>query len=150
MRILVDSSAWIDFFNDHPSPLAGEVQRVLRSEHEVCTLGMVVLEIAQGLRHEQRRHRVLRLLRQLTFLEPEGIGSYLRAAELYRDLRARGLTIRSSVDCLVVAAAEAHGCRLLFRDRDLERIVTSGLANIVRWPRSGGDFIAENPGNQVP
>jgi len=143
VRVLVDSSVWVDFFNDYPSRSAGEVQRLLRSEHELCVLGVVALEVAQGLKHERRRRRVLDLLRQLTLLDPDGIDTYLRAAELHRELQARGVTIRSSIDCLVVAAAEAHGCRLLFRDRDLERIVGSGLAAVLRWPGSGADFIAE-------
>ena len=145
MRVLVDSSAWVDFFNDHPSQSAAEVQRLLRSEHELCTVGVVALEVAQGLRHARRRRRVLDLLRGLTLLEPAGIDVYLRAAELYRELQSRGVTVRSSIDCLVVAAAEAHDCRLLFRDRDLDRIVESGLATVQRWPLSGSDFIAEGP-----
>lgn len=145
MRVLVDSSAWVDFFNDYPSRSAGEVQRLLRSEHELYTVGVVAMEVAQGLRHERRRRRVLDLLRQLTLLEPPGLDTYLRAAELYRELQARGVTIRSSIDCLIVATAEAHGCRLLFHDRDLDRIVSSGLAAVLRWPGSGADFIAEGP-----
>lgn len=145
MRVLVDSSAWIDFFNDYPSRSAREVERLLRSEHELLTLGVVVLEVAQGLRHERRRRRVLTLLRGLTLLELEGMRTYLRAAELHRELRGRGVTIRSSIDCLVVAAAEVHDCRLLSRDRDLDQILSSGLAGVLRWPGSGVDYVAEGP-----
>jgi predicted nucleic acid-binding protein len=145
VRVLVDSSAWVDYFNDYPSALTEEVDRLLGSEHELCTIGVVVLEVAQGLRYERRRHPVLSLFRKLTLLEVHTIDPYLRAAELYRELRARGVTIRSSIDCLVVAAAEAHGCRLLFRDRDLDRIVASGLTSVLRWHGSGAGFIAEGP-----
>lgn len=72
------------------------------------------------------------LFHDLTFVEPAGIATYLRAADLYRQLRRRGVTVRSAIDCLIVALGEENGCSLLARDRDLELIASSGLA------RTGG------------
>ncbi|MFQ5742390.1 MAG: PIN domain-containing protein [Acidobacteriota bacterium] len=57
-----------------------------------------------------------------------------RAADIYRALRRRGRTIRSTTDCIVAAIAEENGCYLLARDRDLESIVVSGLVKARAWP----------------
>jgi hypothetical protein len=145
MRVLIDSSAWVDFFNEYPSPVGAEVNRLLGADEELCTLGMVVMEIAQGLRQETGRREVLRRLAGLTLLELEGLDPYLRAAELYRELRSRGATIRSSVDCLLIAAAEVHDCAVLYRDRDVDAILGSGLTRCRAWPSSSPDFVAEGP-----
>jgi predicted nucleic acid-binding protein len=38
--------------------------------------------------------------------------------DLYRLCRGRGLTVRSSVDCLIAASAARHDLEVLHRDRD--------------------------------
>lgn len=53
-----------------------------------------------------------------------GISPYFRAAGLYRALRLRGKTIRSTIDCLIAVLAEENDCALLARDRDLELILS--------------------------
>jgi len=69
----------------------------------------------------------------MTFLEPLGIRLYFRAAELYRGIRERGKTVRSTVGCIIAAVAEDGGCRLLARDRDMDAILDSGLLKAGRW-----------------
>lgn len=48
--------------------------------------------------------------------------TYLAAAQIYRDLRIRGITIRKSIDCIIAAVALQHQCHLLHNDRDFEMI----------------------------
>jgi hypothetical protein len=45
---------------------------------------------------------------------------FIEAAELYRAARRQGLTIRSSVDCLIAACAMRHDLPVLHMDRDYE------------------------------
>jgi predicted nucleic acid-binding protein len=73
------------------------------------------------------------LFRDLTFLEPAGIDDYFRTADLYRALRERGITIRSTIDCLIAVIAAEHGCFILARDQDMDMILESGLLKISRW-----------------
>lgn len=68
-----------------------------------------------------------------SFLEPPNIRLYLRAAEVYRALRERGRTVRSTVDCIIAAIAEQSGCELLARDRDMDAILDSELLKLRRW-----------------
>ena len=133
MRVLVDTSAWADFLNGFPSPVADALAGLLRGDDDVCTCGIVVAEVFQGLRREEGRDAIRRSFEDLIFLEPPGIGLYLRAAELYRGLRERGTTVRSAVDCIIAAIGEDGGCALLARDRDMDAILDSGLLKAGRW-----------------
>lgn len=134
MRVLVDTSAWADFLNGFPSPATDALAELLGSDHDVCTCGIVVAEVFQGLRRDEGRDSIRRSFEDLIFLEPSGIRLYLRAAGLYRALRERGRTVRSTVDCIIAAIAEDAGCALLARDRDMDAIIDSGLLKAARWP----------------
>lgn len=134
MKVLVDTSAWVDFLNGHASPTRAALAELLRGDDDVCTCGIVVAEVIQGLRRSSGRGEVVSLFRELTYLEPPGIDLYLRAASVYRELRRRRRTVRSTIDCVIAAIAEASGCRLLARGRDLDVIVSSGVVRVAAWP----------------
>ena len=134
MRVLVDTSVWADFLNGFPSPAAQALADLLQGDEDVCTCGIVVAEVFQGLRRAPGRDTIRRSFEDLIFLEPLGIHLYLRAAELHRALRERGKTVRSTVDCIIAAIAEEAGCALLARDRDMDAIIDSGLLKAARWP----------------
>jgi hypothetical protein len=139
VRVLVDTSAWVDFLNGAPSPTAEALAELLSGDDDVCTCGIVVAEVFQGLRRDEGRDAIRRSFEDLVFLEPPDIRLYLRAAELYRELRRRGKTVRSTVDCIIAAIAEDGGCSLLAHDRDMDVILDSGLLKAGRWhPLSAG------------
>lgn len=127
MRVLVDSSVWIDFLNGHESPQKAVLTELISQEADLCTCGVVVAEVFQGLRRTSELPELEALFRDLAFLGMPGIDTYLEAAELYRELRRRGITVRSTIDCLIALLAKEHRCALLFRDRDMSHIVESRL-----------------------
>lgn len=135
MRVLVDSSVWADFFNGFPSMEAEVLATLIESRGDLCTCGVVVSEVFQGLRRETGRAEIGRLFRDLRFLEPTGIETYFRAADVFRSLRAAGRTVRSTIDCVIVILAEESGCDLLARDRDIDAILASGLVKARAWQR---------------
>ena len=47
---------------------------------------------------------------------------FLEAAEIYREGRRRGYTLRSSIDCLIAAIAIENGIPVRHRDRDYDAI----------------------------
>jgi hypothetical protein len=49
-----------------------------------------------------------------------------------------GVTIRSTIDCVITVLAEAHGCGLLSRDRDIDAIISSGLVKTGAWRPAPG------------
>jgi len=134
LKVLVDTSAWVDFLNGHESAVASALAELLRGQDDICTCGIVVTEVFRGLRNERGRSDIARFFRDMTFLEPSGVDAYLRAAELGRRLREKGRTVRSAADCIIASIAEEAGCRLLARDRDLQAILASGLTKVRAWP----------------
>jgi predicted nucleic acid-binding protein len=134
VSVLVDTSAWVDYLNGFASPAADALTDLLQGDEDLCTCGIVVAEVFQGLRRGRERGAIQRSFQELLFLEPSGIQVYLRAAELYRSLRKQGVTVRSTVDCIVAALAEEADCALLARNSDMDAILDSGLLKADRWP----------------
>ena len=134
MKILVDTSAWVDYLNGHPSPERAALADLVVSDHEICTCGVVIAEVFQGLRREKGRSELAELFRGMIYLDPSGVDLYFRAAELYRRLRERGWTVRSTIDCLIAVLAEENGSAILARDRDMRVILDSGLIEVKLWP----------------
>ncbi len=136
MRVLVDTSVWVDFFNEYPSPEADALVRLIREEADVLTCGLVVAEVLQGIRREKSRAEIERLFLEMEWLTPREPETYVAVAELYRGLRSRGLTIRSAVDCLIAVLAAEYDVLLLSKDRDLRTIVESKLLDLRALPLS--------------
>ncbi len=134
MRVLVDTSVWVDHINAHDSDEALALAHLLVGEDDVCTCGVVVAEVLQGLRRRSGYGRVRDGFADLTFLEPSGMELYVHAADIFRTLRKSGITVRSTIDCLIAAIAQENRCFVLHRDADLRRIIESGVVDLPRWP----------------
>ncbi len=113
--ILVDTSVWVEVFRVR-RPL--DLEAILDFD-DVVTCLPIIQEVLQGFRDE-RAFRVARdAMLSLPVVEsPIGADVYLEAVDLYRIARRSGLTIRSSIDCLIAACAIRHDLELLHRDRD--------------------------------
>ena len=137
MRVLVDTSVWVDFFNGYPSAEAEALARLIQDEVEILTCGVVVSEFLQGIRNHATLAALERHFRDMDWLTPKEPDTYLKAAFLYRQLRSSGITIRSTIDCLIAQLAEEQAVFLLFKDRGLHNIVGSGLTRAKPLPVSG-------------
>lgn len=113
--ILVDTSVWIEVFRAR-RPL--DLESVVAFD-DIVTCLPVVQEVLQGFR-EERAFRIARdaLAALPTVESPLGPPVFEEAAQLYRSARRAGLTVRSSVDCLIAACAIRSGTQVLHRDRD--------------------------------
>lgn len=114
---MVDSSVWIDHLNNQPTP---QVQR-LRGQlltGDVALCDFVLMEVLQGIRDDRRHDRTLAALQTYPIHSLGGAPLAIRAANNYRSLRARGITIRSSIDCLIATFCIENGFELLHSDRD--------------------------------
>jgi hypothetical protein len=122
--ILVDTSAWIDFFRGR-DPLARAVDALLGA-NEVAVCGPVITELRRGLRSRVERARVIPLLEGCHMLEqPSAL--WEEAGELGALLGRRG-TLVKSFDLLIATYALSHGVALLARDVDFERMRRAGLS----------------------
>lgn len=113
--ILVDTSVWIEVFRRN-RPL--DLESLVPIDAVVSCLP-VVHEVLQGFRDE----RAFRIARESFFAmqlieSPLRIERFEEAVQLYRSARRIGVTIRSSVDCLIAACAIRNDIEVLHRDRD--------------------------------
>jgi predicted nucleic acid-binding protein len=117
--LLVDTSVWIEVFRK-PARLALETHIDF---DDVLTCLPVMQEVLQGFKDE----RAYAIARESMYALPM-IDSPLtdrvvdQAVELYRSARRAGITVRSSVDCLIAASAIRHGVGVLHRDRDYDEL----------------------------
>ncbi|MBM4353754.1 MAG: PIN domain nuclease [Deltaproteobacteria bacterium] len=134
MKVLVDTSVWADFANGHPSPEALVLQKLIEDEEEIATCGLVAAEFLQGLRRGKHQAEFQARFRDMTWLVAVEPDTWFSAAALFRSLRERGITVRSTVDCVLAVLAQENGCLLLARDRDLSAILASGLVEVAAVP----------------
>lgn len=127
MRVLVDTSVWADFFNEAGTAEASMLAQLISDEVELVTCGVIIAEFFQGLRRTSAIAELERQFRDMDCLPAEEPDTYFVAASLYRDLRRKGVTVRSTIDCLIVQLAATHDALLLARDRDISLILESGL-----------------------
>jgi predicted nucleic acid-binding protein len=116
--ILVDTSIWIELLAGSPGVTVLEEQLL-----QFVTCGPVVQEVLQGLRagpaSDAFRERFLAIPR---VGDPVSLDLYVAAADIYRQGRRKGLTIRSATDCLIAAIAIRNAVPVWHRDRDFEAI----------------------------
>lgn len=113
--ILVDTSVWIETFRAR-QPL--DLEQAVDFD-EIVTCLPVVQEVLQGFRDERAYRRARESMLSLPIVEsPLAESVFSQAIDLYRSARRGGLTVRSSVDCLIAACAIRHDLEVLHRDRD--------------------------------
>ena len=121
--VLVDTSVWIDFIRGRSTDGVGRLQTALERRDETAVTSMIYQEILQGAADERAFRDYRAYFSTQRFLHPrEAIATYEQAAHLYYECRRKGLTIRSSNDCLIAQIAIEHEVPLLHDDRDFEGI----------------------------
>ena len=119
--LVVDSSVWVDFFNDTANPAADLLQHLLdHGEVRLVVPDLVLFEVLRGFRLEHDYRQARLLMETLSIEAAGGTELALAAAQHYRSLRAQGVTVRSPIDVLVAAFCIENDYALLHRDRDFD------------------------------
>jgi predicted nucleic acid-binding protein len=121
--VLVDTTVWIDFFAGKSTPEVCELERAIAEREDICTCGVILTEVLQGIHDDDEHRRVKSVFDAFLFL-PMTRQIFLSAAELYRSLRRKGITIRNSVDCMIAAVALENDVALFHHDRDFDPLET--------------------------
>jgi predicted nucleic acid-binding protein len=121
MRLLVDSTVFIDFFRGRETAQTSRLEQCFQNGDEICYCGFVLLEVLQGIRDEKELVIVKHQFENLIYLEDDR-STFELGATIYRELRRKGITIRNSIDCLIVATVIQHGVNFLENDRDYKFI----------------------------
>lgn len=122
---LVDTSVWVDYIRGREGAHVAFLRELLDNPLAVGITHLIYMEILQGARdaaafdrlHSYFSGQMLYSFRDLT-------DGHAAAARIYMDCRRRGVTVRSTADCLIAACALESRKILLHHDRDFERIAS--------------------------
>lgn len=132
--ILVDSSVWIDFLRDLPTPQVASLKARIEDD-DVLMGDLMLCEILQGARTDrqfERWRQQLELLEQVRIVNDRVA---IEAARNYRFFRARGITIRKTIDTLIATHCILDRIPLLYSDRDFDPFVEHlGLRSALDLP----------------
>lgn len=120
---LVDTSVWIDYFRDIKNKSTTKFAHILDKNLPFGLTGVIYQEILQGAVSEKDFKQLKNYLTTQRFFHPhDEIVTYECAAKLFYLCRRKGVTIRSTIDCLIAQIAIEHNLIILHNDQDYERI----------------------------
>ena len=132
MRVLIDSSVWIDHLRgvrSRETAILGTLLASLDPDLERRDRGaipnllvgdLVLCEVLRGI-PDPREHAVVRdVLLSFEVVTIGGADLALEAADHYRALRRLGVTVRKTIDLLIGTYCIAKDCSLLHSDRDFD------------------------------
>ena len=117
--IVVDSSVWIDFFRGLSTAATDRLETVLLRER-LAVGDLILMEVLQGFDTARQARSAEQQLARFATVQLGGRATAVEAAENYRTLRRRGVTVRSTIDTLIATACIRGGHTLLHSDRDFD------------------------------
>ena len=117
--LVADTSVWVDFFNGR---MTDEVVylHIAVAQDLAAVSDLILYEVLQGFKTESGFREARDLLLSLPFVPMGGRRLTVQAATNFRYLRARGITIRASIDTLIATAVIEGNHQLLHSDRDFD------------------------------
>ena len=115
--VIVDTSAWIEYFRGGIPKVVDKVDRCL--DQELVGIGdLVYCEVMQGIRSPRERGQVSSLLLALPQFAMVGFTIAEKSAANYRLLRSKGVTVRKTIDVLIGTFCVERGFQLVHNDSD--------------------------------
>jgi len=116
---LVDTSVWVDYIQGRDTAAVQLLDELLQNPLATAINDHIYMEILQGARSDSAFDKLQRYFSGQRFCGFENSQiSHGKAARIYYDCRRAGITVRSSVDCLIAQCALENGLVLLHQDRD--------------------------------
>ena len=128
--VLVDTSVWIAVLRNRD----GEAERLRTwlDSRESVLARFTQLELLQGAKDEREWELLVQYLATQTYLDMQS-DDWSAAARIFFDLRRRGLTVRSPIDCCIAQLALRHVMPLLHMDRDFDTIASVYPLQAIRF-----------------
>jgi len=102
-RTLADTTVWIEFFRGK-SKVADLIEMLL-TENAVCTCGVVMFELLQGIKSEGEKNKILSILATLPYFEMTQ-KLWRSAAEVSLSLKKHGVSLPLSDIFIATIAVE--------------------------------------------
>ena len=131
-QAVFDTSVWIDFLRNKNTPEADLLTNYIENNHPVVLTPTIIQEVLQGIREDAQYLKIKDILSYITTLQLPPIQAAIGAAELYRSLRKKGLTIRKGNDCLIAFYAIEFSIPLVHSDADFDLIGSNSKLRIMK------------------
>ncbi len=118
--IVVDSSVWIANLRGLDSLAVRKLRAAVDDESDLLIGDLILLEVLQGARDEVHADRIERNLRRYPVASMLDDSLAVQAARNYRTLRARGITVRKTIDMIIGTFCIVRHHLLLHDDRDFD------------------------------
>lgn len=119
--MVVDTSVWIDYVNGVRTAQTDILDRELKQDR-VVTGDLIIVEFLQGFRDNKQFQQARKLMDSLEYYDFIGKDMAIKAAQNFRLLRKKGVTIRKTIDVLIATFCIEHGFELLHNDKDYEQM----------------------------
>jgi len=120
VTFLIDTAIWINLLKDRSGSYQHMLEDIIGDAETVIT-PVIQMEVLCGARNEDEWKAIETVMAREVIL-PVIHEGWIKTARIYYDLRRKGLTVRSSMDCLIAQSALEHDLTLLHNDRDFEAI----------------------------
>jgi len=117
--IVADTSVWIDYVNGVVTPQTNILDIELENRR-VATGDLIIVEFLQGFREDKQFQEAKALMDSLEYYDFVGREIAISAAQNFRKLRKKGITIRKTIDVLIATFCIEYGFELLHNDRDFD------------------------------
>ncbi len=115
--VLADTSVWIDYFNGVVNWQTDRLDWLLGNQ-PVALGDLILIEGLQGFDRDTDFRRAQSFLTVLPFYELGGYQLCLQAANNYRTLRRKGISVRKTIDVIIATGCIERNLELLHNDRD--------------------------------
>ena len=120
--ILVDSSVWIDYFGGAAGRDVDQLDALLGVE-PLLTGDLILAEVLQGFASDRDFRHARKLLESFEVVALAGQAVCMQAANNFRALRRKGVTVRKTIDTIIATCCIRNGYVLLHSDRDFDPFV---------------------------
>jgi len=121
--IVVDTSVLIDLFRGHITSPVNRLKQLERDQVPYAIPAVCCQELLQGAKDEREWSLLEQYLETQEILLPEDPWkTHVAAARLYYTCRRQGITVRSTIDCLIAQLTIEHDGSLLHDDADYEKL----------------------------
>lgn len=120
--LLFDTSVWVDLLQGRSNPASRLLEDYVEMNDQVLLVPTILQEVLQGIREDKQYRHIKDIFSYFTMLQLPPTQAAIGAAELYRMLRKKGLTIRKSNDCLIAYYAIEFSVPLVHSDADFDLI----------------------------
>jgi predicted nucleic acid-binding protein len=118
--ILVDTSVWVEVLKDRTGRVVTDFQERVGGDVYGLTR-FTQLELLQGAKNDSEWRKLDPYLSTQYYLEASE-NTWREAARIYFELRRKGVTVNSPIDCCIGQIAMEWKAILLHADRDFDRI----------------------------